>query len=908
MLKEMNNLQFGEFTLDRRSRELKRGDVTLSVSGKAFDLLAYMVENPGRPLSKSELLGAVWPETSVEESNLSQNVFLLRKVLGSAGDGPIKTLPGRGYQFATQVKELVEAGSPAEHTTPSGSSISAITVQTTSTRVVMEDELEERRPARLLTAALVLVGIIAATVGSILFLHHRDLKHVADNGTPTASLAQSRPAVAVLGFHNFTDKPEHAWLSTAIAEMLASEMSVGDRLRVIPSDDVARAQSDLGIKATPVDYAVKRASLQKATGADMLIEGSYVLVGNSLSPALRLMVEVVDAHSGKQLASVTETGKLDALFVLVDEASAELRRELADLGSSQEEQQAFSAMSHNLEALRLYSEGIERQRAFDAHSARSLFERSVATDPKFALAHLGLADVWSDLGFQERATGESAEAYKLSATLPRAQRLAIEADYKARLHDSDHATEDAIALYKALATFYPDDPVWTLKLAQLQFEDGRHKDTVATLERLNPQSLTPSQLVDRDGFEAAAWSHMDDPQDNLKARARLNEAVATADAQGGLFIHGRAYRHKCFALSHIGPVPAAQAACEQAKATFQAIGNLEAVAAATNNLGVLAQQTGDWKQAEIDYEEARSLDHQLGNLEGEILGLQNLSELDVAHGELARAIAEATELSLVKGTIDDNHTAYEGHYYVAVALVLSGRLAEAKTAALQAQRSADNEHPWDFKVFQQARSRDVQGWIALRSGDTVQAQTLFTQAINMVKPTHDPEGEAIFAVDLATAAAEEGHPDKSSLDSIRHAASVLSQFQDSSDEAVEAQVQLAELSIEAGLAPEAIQAIEKARKLDSQGDSLSTHLDFLIGEAKVQQATGHEPDARKSLQEAITAAQEKGYRYETLSAQIALAEMDARLTSPRNIAQLKTLKQEAERAGFKGLAGRANSL
>src|ERR1700744_1787609 len=109
MLTEPSSLQFGEFTLDRRLRELRRGDAVVSIPGKAFDLLSYMAANPGRALTKAELLDAVWPETAVEESNLSQNVFMLRKVLGSAGDGLIKTLAGRGYQFAAEVSEIESA-------------------------------------------------------------------------------------------------------------------------------------------------------------------------------------------------------------------------------------------------------------------------------------------------------------------------------------------------------------------------------------------------------------------------------------------------------------------------------------------------------------------------------------------------------------------------------------------------------------------------------------------------------------------------------------------------------------------------------------------------------------------------------------------------------------------------------
>jgi adenylate cyclase len=166
MLKEMSNLQFSDFTLNRHLRELRRDGVLLPVSGKAFDLLAYMVENPGRPLSKSELLDAVWPETSVEEANLSQNVFLLRKVLGSGAEGPIKTLPGRGYQFAAQVTPALLELIPQTHRLPASEpesvTGSALTLEATHTRMVVESEVEEQisfplpRVAGLAAAAIVL--------------------------------------------------------------------------------------------------------------------------------------------------------------------------------------------------------------------------------------------------------------------------------------------------------------------------------------------------------------------------------------------------------------------------------------------------------------------------------------------------------------------------------------------------------------------------------------------------------------------------------------------------------------------------------------------------------------------------------------------------------------------------------
>jgi DNA-binding winged helix-turn-helix (wHTH) protein/tetratricopeptide (TPR) repeat protein len=900
MLKAVGDLQFGEFTLDRHARELRRQGYVQPVTGKAFDLLSYMAANAGRPLTKSELLDAVWPGTTVEESNLSQNVFLLRKALG--GDSPIKTLPGLGYQFAAQVTEVALEAGPAVFTKPASLGGSAVSLEATHTRVVVEDEVEERIAVSWLPIGLAFVAIVTL-LGCGLLVYRRYFKAAV----PTP-VSQARPAIAVLGFRDFSHHPEQAWLSTAVAEMLASEMSADDKLRVIPGEELARAQADLGLKDAPVDSEAKRVRLRQAIGADVLVQGSYVVLTQTPEPSLRLMVKVVDAHSGKQLASLSETGRLDELFTLVDRAGGELRKDLAPDGSPSrsqaEDEQALSAMSHSTEALRFYAEGLERERAFDAHSAQSLFERAIADDPKFALAHLGLADVWADLGFRERANKEAAEAYKLSTDLPRAERLAVEADTRKFANDN----EKAINLYKSLIIFYPDDQLWAFKLAAVQQDDGRQKEALSTLEQLRKLPLTPAEMVELDGMESVAYAYLDDPQANEKARALLQNAVTIADTQGGMFIHGRAFRWRCFALSHIGPVPTALAACERSKAAFQAIGNLAGVESATNNLGVLEQQAGNWKQAEQDYEDARRLDHQLGNLESEVDTIQNLAMLDLSQGELARALKESIELSQITGTGDDHHTAYEGHHFASATLLLLGRLPEARVEALKAQQSADKEHPWDYKVYQQARSRDDRAWVAYRAGDLTQARALFEQALTLVEPTHDDTAEAEFTADQAWVALGQGKPGSKQMDRLRRAAGVLAKLQDETDRAIDADVILARLDLQQGARDEAAQAIAKAKKLDSQGDSLDAHLDVLLGDADLQQSLGHTAEARRVLQDEIAAAKGHGFGYSDLAGEIALAKLDAGTTpSPQNASRLRALALQAERAGFNGLAaaGRA---
>ena len=97
--------RFGPFCLDTGERELRRDGALIPITGKTLDLLLILVQGAGRTFEKSELLESLWPGMAVEESNLSQTIFLLRKALGENGDGSnyILTVPRRGYKFIGRV-------------------------------------------------------------------------------------------------------------------------------------------------------------------------------------------------------------------------------------------------------------------------------------------------------------------------------------------------------------------------------------------------------------------------------------------------------------------------------------------------------------------------------------------------------------------------------------------------------------------------------------------------------------------------------------------------------------------------------------------------------------------------------------------------------------------------------------
>jgi DNA-binding winged helix-turn-helix (wHTH) protein len=102
--------EFGPFRLDSSRHLLLRGGQVVPLTTKAFDTLLALVEQQGRLVEKDELIRRVWPDTAVEEGNLTVTISMLRKALS---EGPsehryIATVPRRGYRFVASVSEVYD--------------------------------------------------------------------------------------------------------------------------------------------------------------------------------------------------------------------------------------------------------------------------------------------------------------------------------------------------------------------------------------------------------------------------------------------------------------------------------------------------------------------------------------------------------------------------------------------------------------------------------------------------------------------------------------------------------------------------------------------------------------------------------------------------------------------------------
>src|SRR6267142_2399569 len=112
--------EFGRFRLDAGERVLLRDSEFVPLTPKVFDILLALVERGGHVVEKDDLMKRIWPDTFVEEGNLTQNVSVLRKALGESPTGPkfIETIARRGYRFVEPIREAGNGGSSASLATP----------------------------------------------------------------------------------------------------------------------------------------------------------------------------------------------------------------------------------------------------------------------------------------------------------------------------------------------------------------------------------------------------------------------------------------------------------------------------------------------------------------------------------------------------------------------------------------------------------------------------------------------------------------------------------------------------------------------------------------------------------------------------------------------------------------------
>lgn len=441
-MKPGEKFQFGDFQVDPLTRTLRRREGVVTLSRRAFDVLIYLVQNPGRVLSRDELLKSVWPDTFVDENSLAQSISSLRRALEEKpGDNSyIATLPGRGYQFVSEVKVLAPEGltiAPdgvaSEENRPASLLLQRETIRTSIATSELPGLPARRNWARGVIAALCLV-ILGGTVHLVNVRHARRL---TEQDTVVLADVTNRTGDPV-----FDDT-----LKTALGIALAQS----PLLNALPDNKVRTA---LQLMARPADTKITSdmaREICQRMGGKAYIAGSIVPLGGEYV----LTLEASSCRDGDTMAreQVTAAAKekvLDSLGM----AASRLRSELGEsLATVQRFDVALpQATTPSLDALKAYSVGEKFLYQKDPASAPPYFEHALELDPNFAMAYGELGITYYSLSEPGRARENFARAFQLRDRTSERENLHISAIYygygTGEIDKAIQSLEEGIEIYK----------------------------------------------------------------------------------------------------------------------------------------------------------------------------------------------------------------------------------------------------------------------------------------------------------------------------------------------------------------------------------------------------------------------------------------------------------------------------
>jgi TolB-like protein/DNA-binding winged helix-turn-helix (wHTH) protein/tetratricopeptide (TPR) repeat protein len=477
--------RFEQCRLNPVSRALSRNGAPVPLRSRLFDTLLFLVQNPGRIIEREELIAAVWPARTVDDTSLPKAISSLRALLKAGGvdEEIILTVPGRGYRFGAQV---VFEHLPGISSSSGSDSVPNDGVIQTPPATLPSGGLPGKRRIGLIW----LVGLVVC--GGMLALA---LLWSGQTGVrPTASLATTASApplhsVGVLPFVNTSGDAAQEYLSDGMSEELINALGRVSSLRVAARNSSFAFKG----KAEAIQDVARRLNV-----ADVL-EGSIQRVGTRV----HVTAQLVDASTGFQVWSRTYDRTTADLLAVEGQIAEEvitsvigvlLDADLAKLAlGGTNSPQAFDAYLTGMAAMGAATGAANRQ-------AIEAFRQAITADPEYAEAYVerARAAVFTVVG------GGTANPSKAEAMLNEARLDAERAVLIAPRLGAAHAVLGLVLkfqltdlgraadAYRQAAELAPDDASTTMSYALFQAELGHMEQALAaaqhatTLEPLQP--------------------------------------------------------------------------------------------------------------------------------------------------------------------------------------------------------------------------------------------------------------------------------------------------------------------------------------------------------------------------------------------------------------------------------------
>lgn len=372
--------EFGSFQADPAERLLRRQGEPVPLTPKVFETLILLLENAGRVVEKERMLAALWPDTVVEEANLTRNISRLRKALGDEGNGEayIETVPKLGYRFIAEVQVAPRPepspngwASGVEKTERNGKSHEVVDGSLNGETQAVQAPVSQSRmaTARRWRSWMLVIGLSALFValGSWMFWQRiaaRDVSRV----------------VAVLPLNDLSPDQSGKALSLGFADVLVTRLSGLRGLTALPLSATLKYD-----QPNRDEFAIG-GELQ----ADLVLTGSVQRLGDRF----RLTVRLVDVARRQALWAGQFDEKVSDLLVTQDLVTEKVVEALVLNLTPAEQQTLTRRFTQDAEAQQLYEKGyflLQRQRYLD--KAAAYLRLAIEKDPNFALAYCRLGEV-----------------------------------------------------------------------------------------------------------------------------------------------------------------------------------------------------------------------------------------------------------------------------------------------------------------------------------------------------------------------------------------------------------------------------------------------------------------------------------------------------------------------------------
>ena len=415
--------EFGPFRVDPEKETLLREGEPVALTPKTFQILLVLIRHNEEVVTKDDLMKAVWPDTFVEEANLSRNISMLRKALGETAQDHryIVTVPGRGYRLVENVHLIPDR------------EVSVVA----ATHSIVHVDVKESGPWPWRWLAMGMVILLVVGLGTWWrFLAHR------------RTILETRDTVVLADFANSTGDPV---FDETLREGLAIELEQSPFLSLI-SDQ--RIRHMLGLMGHPagsrITLEIARGVCER-TGSAAVLEGSIAPLGSQYVLELRAKScrsgDVLD-HEQVQVAK-----KEDVLNAL-GQISSRFRERLGEsLTTIQEHNTPLDeATTPSLEALEALSMGWKLHMTSGA--GMPFLQRAVEIDPNFALAYSTLGRAYADVEEGDLSVVSSTRAWQLRDHASDREKFAIDANYAILATGNLEAARQTL---EAWSQMYPRD-------------------------------------------------------------------------------------------------------------------------------------------------------------------------------------------------------------------------------------------------------------------------------------------------------------------------------------------------------------------------------------------------------------------------------------------------------------------